>query len=360
MMKITLLVFCALLTVCYGDLYGNGKRLIQFDEKTTKWMTVEEVEELIVKPVHNFIDITDLKEDNLVKVVNAQPIPTDPVLQSTVNPLLAEIVPNNIFESLTKLTAFSTRYFRSASGVEASQFVLQQYLSVIAGRVGYSAINVTYSNFPQLSVIATIPGAGPNANSRVIIGAHLDSVGSTTSGTSPGADDDGSGTVTLLEIWRVLVTSGFIPDYTIEFHGYAAEEGGLLGSQGIANLYASLGIDVQAMLQLDMVGYNQSSTVGVVTDYTSAELNAFVRKLIPAYTTLKQVDTVCGYGCSDHASWNRVGYRSAFPFETAFRSSNPYIHSANDVISHLSLPQMTEFAKLGLAFLVEVAGVVPQ
>lgn len=37
---------------------------------------------------------------------------------------------------------------------------------------------------------------------------------------APGADDDGSGSVNLMEAFRVLVTSGFKPTNPVEFHWY--------------------------------------------------------------------------------------------------------------------------------------------
>ena len=82
-----------------------------------------------------------------------------------------------------------------------------------------------------------------------------------------GADDDGSGTVTILEAYRALISAGFTPRRTVEFHFYAAEvrnffkttlnreqsptsrpqEAGLLGSQAIARDYGSRGENVLAM-----------------------------------------------------------------------------------------------------------------
>lgn len=40
---------------------------------------------------------------------------------------------------------------------------------------------------------------------------------------APGAEDDGSGTMAILETLRVLVAAGFRPKRTVEFHWYAAE-----------------------------------------------------------------------------------------------------------------------------------------
>src|SRR5436305_2650424 len=64
------------------------------------------------------------------------------------------------------------------------------------------------------------------------------------------ADDDGSGTVTILEAFRTLVNGQFKPDRPVEFHWYSAEEAGLLGSQAIALEYEKEGKDVVGMLQV--------------------------------------------------------------------------------------------------------------
>lgn len=87
-----------------------------------------------------------------------------------------------------------------------------------------------------------------------VLGAHMDSVngGSPMNGRAPGADDDGSGTVNLLEAFRVLVSRGFAPSTPVEFHWYSGEEGGLLGSNAIATRYKADGVQVKGALQLDM------------------------------------------------------------------------------------------------------------
>jgi len=103
------------------------------------------------------------------------------------------------------------------------------------------------------------------------------------------SDDDGSGTVTILEAFRVLlsdsrVASGQAPN-TIEFHWYAGEEAGLLGSGAIFNQYKRDGRQVKAMLNQDMTGYVKPGTqavAGVFTDNVDAGLTAFLKKVIAA------------------------------------------------------------------------------
>ncbi len=72
---------------------------------------------------------------------------------------------------------------------------------------------------------------------------------------APGADDDGSGTTSILEAFRVLTEKEWTPtEGAVEFHWYSAEEGGLLGSQAVARDYESREVDVKGMIQMDMTG----------------------------------------------------------------------------------------------------------
>jgi len=340
----------------------EGKRLIQFSDTKKEWLEQSEVDQLVFQPsTHNFIDVTefDLLYSSLKKKeVDPTPIPTKPIHQEYVKSLLPLASISRLNYLLTDLSNYYTRYYTSATGVQAAKFVQSVFEAEAIGRSEISVKNFTYSAFPQTSVIATIPGTGPNKASVVVIGGHLDSVGSSATGRSPGADDDGSGTVSVLEIFRILVESDYKPDYTLQFMAYAAEEVGLRGSQGIATEYAADEVDVYAVLQLDMTGYKRTS-IGIIQDNTSPELNAFLRTLVETYTTLTWQNSNCGYGCSDHASWNKTGVRASFPFETPFGSHNPNIHSANDVISNLSLDQMLQFVFLGVGFAVELAGIAP-
>ena len=84
----------------------------------------------------------------------------------------------------------------------------------------------------------------------IILGSHLDSANyEFPLLPAPGADDGGSGTVTILEAFRALVQAGFKPKVPVEFHWYAGEEGGLLGSQDIVSEYLYQRKDIGAMIQ---------------------------------------------------------------------------------------------------------------
>jgi len=106
------------------------------------------------------------------------------------------------------------------------------------------------------------------------------------------------------------------------------------------------------MLQLDMTGYNVNKRFKLISDYTDPELTQFVRTLIDNYTSFKWFNDKCGYGCSDHASYNKVGYRSAFPFEDI---TNSRIHSPKDTIDFIDMKNIAEYTKVAIGFVVELA-----
>lgn len=143
----------------------------------------------------------------------------------------------------------------------------------------------------------------------VILGAHFDSTAGGASRRSPGADDNGSGTVVVLEALRVLASSQFNPRNTIEFHFYAAEEIGLRGSQDIFRDYRAKNKSVLAFLNGDMAGYSKSGMFAMIEDYTDLGLTQYARVISQAYIGKVPLRGTCGYGCSDHASATANGFR---------------------------------------------------
>ena len=106
--------------------------------------------------------------------------------------------------------------------------------------------------FPQSSIIARFePKVRNFSHPLTILGAHQDSANYLFPLLpAPGADDDCSGTVSILEAFRILAESGYTPkDGPVEFHWYAAEEGGLLGSQAIARYKKEQGAPIGAMME---------------------------------------------------------------------------------------------------------------
>ena len=212
--------------------------------------------------------------------------------QGAVSQLLKNLSKHEMKSNLQKLTSFHTRYYKSDYGRQSSEWLFSRINDIIseAGADETVSARMFKHSWPQTSAIVTIPG---QTNSTVVIGAHQDSLNLWLPSVlpAPGADDDGSGTVTILEVLRTLLQDEDVvagkAQNTIEFHWYSAEEGGLLGSQAIFSEYERQGRDVKAMLQQDMTGYTkktldagQPESVGVITDYVHPGLTTFIKTVI--------------------------------------------------------------------------------
>lgn len=321
-------------------------------------MTPKEVEKLASSPIEiHFMDITDTPNLEKGKVPQVSKIPNEPRHQRIIQPLLTKLSVEGLKKHLEKLTSYHTRYYTSQTGRQAAEWIYSYYKEIVSKlpseRQKLFETKFFNHTWLQPSVITTIKG---KSDEIVVIGAHEDSINGAT-GRSPGADDNGSGTSTVLEVFKVIAESNVIPEKTIEIHNYAAEEVGLRGSRDIAQAYKNSGKKVFSMLNMDMTGYNnRQNTVGIATDYTNSELTSFLRKVVDAYTKLSKADIRCNYACSDHASFTSAGYRSSHIFEAAPLSNmNRNIHTARDTIEILDLPRAVELIKVALSFTLELA-----
>ncbi|KTD66379.1 aminopeptidase [Legionella santicrucis] len=274
--------------------------------------------------------------------------------QKEVNEELKNIVSDNIWHTLSQLTAFHNRSASQDTGVLAAKWLKDTFEKMVieSGRTDTATFFVETGRYKQPSLV-TVIGKDIKAPA-VVIGAHMD----TLDGRMPGAGDDGSGSSSNMEMARVLLNSKIAFKRPIYIIWYAAEERGLVGSQYVVKHFKSKSIPVKAAIQFDMTGYRvdpKDPTMWVFTDYTDRNLSKFVAQLIKTYVQVPVDYSECGYGCSDHASWHEIGVPAAFPCESNFEDHNPYIHSSSDTMDLLSLEHMTNFSKLALAFAIEMA-----
>ncbi|KAJ2735167.1 hypothetical protein IW152_001796 [Coemansia sp. BCRC 34962] len=355
-----------------GALY-HSQRLIKVSEAARpRWMELADI--LVLRRAGvRFMDITDAQALHHSTAASLLPgdgrapqhssrLPTKLVRGKEVAGAIDALGTALYGDVLRPFTAFHNRYYDSENGRRSSQWLQGQIEGLVAGAGAGAGANVSVSafshRFPQSSVIARFEGQGSDAEDTVVVSAHQDSVNQWLPwfGRASGADDDGSGTVTILEAFRVLLSRGYAPRRSVEFHWYAGEEGGLLGSQDVALAYKNAGRKVVGNLHFDMTGFWRGSdeVIGLVSDHTDPESRALVKSLAGAYTRLKTKEFACGYACSDHASWNAAGYRSAMAFESDELEGNTNIHSPRDTVETLDFDHMLEFSKLAVAFAYEV------
>jgi len=265
---------------------------------------------------------------------------------------------NHIVDVITMLSSFPNRYYDSQAGIDAALWLRDYWTDLTTDRDDVTVTTFDHSGFPQPSVILEIRGHS-TPDEIVVLGGHLDSTLRWGEfGNSPGADDNASGIACLSEVIRVIATTGFRPSRTLRFMGFAGEEHGLLGSDEIAESYATAGVDVVAMLQLDMTNYQGSGDdIWLMTDNSDTALTAFLGRLIDSYLPeLTRNTTACGYACSDHASWHFAGFPAAMPSEARFGAHNPNLHTTSDTlaVSGNRAEHAVKFAALASVFVAEL------
>ncbi len=273
--------------------------------------------------------------------------------QKKVNAALAAVVADNIWQTLNHLTSYANRSATKDTGVEAANWLKLTFDTMANeyARPDAEAFFVQTGWYKQPSLVTVI---GKNIKApAIVIGAHMD----TPDGTMPGADD-GSGSATIMEAARVLLASKVKLNRPVYIIWYAAGTRDLAGSQYVVQYFQDKRIPVKAVVQFDMTGYRAKAddpTMWIYTDYTDKGLNQYMAKLINTYIHVPVDYSQCGYECSDHASWSEEGIAAAFPSESDFEDRNPYIHSSSDTIDLLNLNHMTNFTKLAIAMLIELA-----
>lgn len=281
--------------------------------------------------------------------------------QELVNQILPAMQDSNIAQTIVDLSsAYKNRYYTTSGGVNGSNWILQKWQSLISTRDDMSVTQFTHPNWPQKSVILTMPGTD-NGSEVVVIGAHLDSInlsGNSEISIAPGADDDASGVASMTEAIRALVAYDFKPRRTIKFIAYAAEEVGLRGSAEIAADFKAKNANVVGVMQLDMTNFKGAANdIYLFTDYTDGLQNTFIENLLKTYQpNLTIGHDVCNYACSDHASWYGNGYAASMPFESSFAGDNKNIHTANDTFANTGSQAVhaLKFAKLAASYVIEL------
>ena len=154
-------------------------------------------------------------------------------------------------------------------------------------------------------------------NEYVVVSSHLDHIGITADGQiNNGADDDGSGTVAMLEIaeaFKSAADKGKGPKRSIIFLHVTGEEKGLLGSKYYTDYEPLVPLEnTIANLNIDMIGRIDPKREGsrnyvylIGSDKLSTELHELSESINSKYTNLE-----LDYTYNDENDPNRFYYRS--------------------------------------------------
>jgi hypothetical protein len=211
-----------------------------------------------------------------------------------------------------KAVEYIRNYYKSI-GVEPGDLegdYFQEMTLTMRGRRGQKPKTVETEN-----VIAIIKGS-EKPDEYVVITAHLDHVGITDGEIYNGADDDGSGTVALLEIaeaFKKAADKGKGPKRSIVFLHVTGEEKGLLGSAyyadnpiyPLANTVVNLNVDMIGRIDPTRREKNRDYVYLIGSDHDSIDLHELSEQ-----TNAESVNMTLDYRFNDKNDPNRFYYRS--------------------------------------------------
>ena len=202
----------------------------------------------------------------------------DPEIES----MLKEVSADSLKANMYKLVSFGTRNTLSTQGSAsrgvgaARKWILSrfnEYAKTSNGRLSAFIDTVTYLpdgkrvDRPIIlgNVVATLKGTDTADHRIFIMSGHMDNMRTKVMdsvGDAPGADDDGSGTVAVMECARVMSKHAF--PATIIFVTVAGEEQGLIGARFMANQAKRDNWAIEAVLNNDIMGSNNSNETNII------------------------------------------------------------------------------------------------
>lgn len=223
-------------------------------------------------------------------------------------------------------------------------------------------------NLPDSENIWAFIEGSEKPDEIIVISAHYDHVGVKEGEIYNGADDDGSGTVALLEIAKAFKTAkneGHGPKRSILFLHVTGEEHGLHGSRyysenplfPLANTIANINIDMIGRRdELHKDSNNYIYLIG--SDYLSTDLF----KICEA-ANKKHINLFLDYKFNDRADSNRFYYRSdhynfaknGIPSVFLFNGVHADYHQATDEVDKIEFDALTKRTQLAFAIAWELA-----
>ncbi|MCI5057729.1 MAG: M28 family peptidase [Flavobacteriales bacterium] len=244
---------------------------------------------------------------------------------------------------------------------EVAEYIHETFSSY-SNDVSYQKYNIEGVEYKN--VIASF---GPKEGERIVIGAHYD-----VCGDQPGADDNATGTVGLLELARLLKSQNLkyrvdLVAYTLEEPPYFRTE--YMGSAVHAKYLKENNIKLKGMYCLEMIGYFSDEPGS--QNYPVAPLKAFypstgdyiaivgktgqgkftkrAKKDIKSAAgidvrSINAPKFVTGIDFSDHLNYWAEGYKAVMITNTSFYRNQNY-HQPTDLPESLDYDKMAEVIK---------------
>ena len=318
-----------------------------------------------------------------------------PDVDARISKLIASISESRMEQRLRTLVGFGTRNTLSdtasdARGVGAArQWILDEMkrssptlqVSFDTHQIAKGAYQRITRDVELRNIVAILPGRTPR---RIYVSGHYDTINLGALGQAglnaggalniaenadaPGANDDGSGTVLVMELARVFAESGISFDATLVFTAVAGEEYGLIGAREEARAAKAAKVPVQAIFNNDIVGGStggdgivDGATIRLYSegpeDSPSRSLAIFTQRVAARYVPSHRIRLMAlrdrfNRG-GDHTAWNLEGFPAV-----GFRESRENYskqHNANDTIEGVSFAYLGQNARVNAAAMAVLA-----
>lgn len=270
--------------------------------------------------------------------------------------------PHNIDTTRLKeaVRVISEEFHPRSSDNPANLKALSQY---IADQFKFNTSHVSFQNITvdgqnYRNVIAHF---GPDTQNIIVVGAHYDAYSSL-----PGADDNATGVVGLIELSRLLSninlsTQVQLVAYTLEEPPYFATEN--MGSYVHAHSLRKMDVQVKLMISLEMIGFfseekdsqsypmpllsimypSKGDFIAVVDQLWSGKALQ-VKSAINQHTAIQAYSInaptyITGIDFSDHRNYWAFGYPAVMVTDTAFYRNKAY-HTEEDTYERLNYHKM--------------------
>lgn len=227
---------------------------------------------------------------------------------------------------------------------------------------------VIHNRITVKNVIGVLEGSGPLAKEMIVVGAHYDHIGfgsgvrrgiggmagpgapggvgfpfseMGTSAVHHGADDNASGSSTVMELARRFGACKNRSGRRLVFMTFTAEESGLIGSRYYCEHPLFPLADTVAMINMDMVGRLQDHKLLVGGVGTAKEFPALLDRLNRKhhFDLLREMS---GQGPSDHSSF----YAHNIPVLFCFTGFHEQYHRPTDRLETINVPGLRRVADL--------------
>lgn len=280
---------------------------------------------------------------------------TNKATSQTYNSFYGDIVntvsASNIVADLTTFESFGIKSNGTTAITNAQNWIVSRYQSL-----GYTDIieqPFSYSGNTTNNIIITKIGS-VYPDTFIIIDAHYDTI------NGPGTNDNGSGTVLLLEMARLL--KNIDTEYSIKFIHFSGEEAGLIGSNYyVNNTVIPENLNISLVFNIDQVG----GVSGLINDTVVCEhdmsnptennAESLVKTTILAtciglYSNLN-TELSHAYG-SDYVPFENAGKVITGLYE---KNETPHSHTANDLLVNMDPNYLYEVTKGSLGAALEFA-----